>query len=47
MRRALDEGGEAECRLHVSGADVVTNSVSEYTAYWSNETATAAERGRR
>ena len=29
-----------ECRLHASAADIVTNEVSEYTAYWrSNATA--------
>ena len=33
-RRQLEEGGEAECRLHKSGADIVTNEVSHYTAYW-------------
>ena len=30
----LEEGGAAECRLHKSGTDIVTNQVSHYTAYW-------------
>lgn len=29
-------GGEAECRLHASATDIVTNEVSDYTAYWRN-----------
>ena len=40
-RRGLEEGqgGYAECRLHASAADIVTNAESRYTAYWRNTTA--------
>ena len=39
-RRGLEEGegGYAECRLHASAADIVTNAESRYTAYWRNTT---------
>ena len=29
---------KATCRLHASGADVITNKVSAYTAYWRDAT---------
>ena len=36
-RRRLEEGGDMlECRLHALAADIVTNKVSRYTAYWRN-----------
>jgi hypothetical protein len=31
----------AKCRLHASAADIVTNQVSDYTAYWHGGNATA------